>query len=143
VRIARGSVKTVVYQAIQHPSKVLEVRLKRRDGKPFRYKSGQYAFLNSPYLAGPEWHPFTITSAPNGDPYLSFHIKVRNHLSFFACVCVFFFFFFFSLGCGGLDARAAAAAEPRGQAGAGVRGHDLRSQRQAHPPRRRRLWRRI
>lgn len=35
----------------------------------------RYAFLNSPYLAGPEWHPFTITSAPNGDPYLSFHIK--------------------------------------------------------------------
>lgn len=54
-------------QAIQHPSNVLEVRLKRTDGKAFRYKSGQYCFLNSPFLAGPEWHPFTITSAPNGE----------------------------------------------------------------------------
>lgn len=39
------------------------------------YKSGQYCFLNSPYLAPQEWHPFTITSTPNGDPYLSFHIR--------------------------------------------------------------------
>lgn len=75
IRLARGSVQTIVYQAIQHPSKVLEIRLKRQDGKPFRYKSGQYCFLNSPYLAPFEWHPFTITSSPNGDPYLSFHIK--------------------------------------------------------------------
>lgn len=75
IRIIRGSVQTIVFEAIQHPSKVMELRLKRLDGKPFSYKSGQYCFLNSPYLAGPEWHPFTITSAPNGDPYLSFHIK--------------------------------------------------------------------
>jgi ferredoxin-NADP reductase len=93
VRIGRGSVKTVVYQAIQHPSKVLEVRLKRRDGKPFRYKSGQYTFLNSPYLAAPEWHPFTITSAPNGDPYLSFHIKVGTSVIFFQIFSNILFFF--------------------------------------------------
>lgn len=28
IRVARGSVQTIVYQAIQHPSKVIEVRLK-------------------------------------------------------------------------------------------------------------------
>jgi NADPH oxidase len=75
IRVGRGSIQTIVHQAIQHPSNVIEIRLKRRDGKPFHYKSGQYCFLNSPYLAYSEWHPFTITSTPNGDPYLSFHIK--------------------------------------------------------------------
>lgn len=91
--MARGNVKTIVFQAIQHPSKVMEIRLKRVDGKPFNYKSGQYAFLNSPYLAAPEWHPFTITSAPNGDDYLSFHIKAKIIYLFFE----FFEFFFFRM----------------------------------------------
>ena len=40
----------------------------------FRYKAGQYLFLNCPYLSVNEWHPFTITSAPEDD-ILSVHIK--------------------------------------------------------------------
>lgn len=37
---------------------------------------GQYLFLNCPYIAGQEWHPFTISSAPEED-FVSVHIRVR------------------------------------------------------------------
>ncbi|XP_057967882.1 respiratory burst oxidase homolog protein E [Malania oleifera] len=40
----------------------------------FRYKSGQYIFLQCPTISPFEWHPFSITSAP-GDEYLSVHIR--------------------------------------------------------------------
>ncbi|XP_042037809.1 respiratory burst oxidase homolog protein E-like [Salvia splendens] len=40
----------------------------------FRYKSGQYIFLQCPAISSFEWHPFSLTSAP-GDNYLSVHIR--------------------------------------------------------------------
>lgn len=40
----------------------------------FKYKAGQWLFLNCPSVSGHQWHPFTITSAP-GDPYVSVHIR--------------------------------------------------------------------
>ncbi|KAL5678573.1 hypothetical protein ACJX0J_014704, partial [Zea mays] len=40
----------------------------------FRYKSGQYIFVNCAAVSPFEWHPFSITSAPH-DEYLSVHIK--------------------------------------------------------------------
>ncbi|XP_062148530.1 respiratory burst oxidase homolog protein E isoform X2 [Alnus glutinosa] len=40
----------------------------------FKYKSGQYIFLQCPKISQFEWHPFSITSAP-GDDYLSVHIR--------------------------------------------------------------------
>ncbi|MBA0820940.1 hypothetical protein Goarm_017827, partial [Gossypium armourianum] len=40
----------------------------------FKYKSGQYIFLQCPSISPFEWHPFSITSAP-GDEYLSVHIR--------------------------------------------------------------------
>ncbi|GAB2219215.1 hypothetical protein Droror1_Dr00006846 [Drosera rotundifolia] len=46
-------------------------------GKPqgFKYKSGQYIFLQCPTISKFEWHPFSITSAPD-DNYLSVHIRI-------------------------------------------------------------------
>ncbi|XP_050219124.1 respiratory burst oxidase homolog protein E [Mercurialis annua] len=41
----------------------------------FKYKSGQYIFLQCPAISSFEWHPFSITSAP-GDTYLSVHIRI-------------------------------------------------------------------
>eukprot|EP01088_Endostelium_zonatum_P015651 TRINITY_DN3946_c0_g1_i1.p1 TRINITY_DN3946_c0_g1~~TRINITY_DN3946_c0_g1_i1.p1 ORF type:complete len:553 (+),score=54.50 TRINITY_DN3946_c0_g1_i1:88-1746(+) len=71
IRILRGSQETILEVAIQHPSKVIELQMGKSS---FRFKSGQYLFLNCPYLSEHEWHPFTITSAPE-DKFVSVHIR--------------------------------------------------------------------
>ncbi|KAJ7952239.1 Respiratory burst oxidase protein like [Quillaja saponaria] len=55
-----------------YPGNVLTLQMT----KPpmFRYKSGQYMFVQCPAVSPFEWHPFSITSAP-GDNYLSVHIR--------------------------------------------------------------------
>eukprot|EP00268_Persea_americana_P027892 TRINITY_DN27146_c0_g1_i1.p1 TRINITY_DN27146_c0_g1~~TRINITY_DN27146_c0_g1_i1.p1 ORF type:complete len:553 (-),score=85.28 TRINITY_DN27146_c0_g1_i1:1114-2772(-) len=55
-----------------YPGNVLTLQM----SKPvtFRYKSGQYMFVQCPAVSPFEWHPFSITSAP-GDNYLSIHIR--------------------------------------------------------------------
>jgi NADPH oxidase len=40
----------------------------------FRYKAGQWLFLQVPSVSKYQWHPFTITSCPY-DPYVSVHIR--------------------------------------------------------------------
>ncbi|RZS05669.1 hypothetical protein BHM03_00036205 [Ensete ventricosum] len=40
----------------------------------FRYKSGMYLFVKCPDVSPFEWHPFSITSAPD-DEHLSVHIR--------------------------------------------------------------------
>ena len=40
----------------------------------YKYKSGQYAFINIPEISKFEWHPFSIASSPNSE-YLCFMIK--------------------------------------------------------------------
>jgi len=72
LRIVRGNQDTILQLAIAHPSKVLELQLKK---STFIYKPGQYLFLNCPYIAAQEWHPFTITSAPEED-FVSVHIRI-------------------------------------------------------------------
>ncbi|MEI9947849.1 MAG: EF-hand domain-containing protein [Pseudomonadota bacterium] len=42
--------------------------------KHFEYKAGDYALLKIPSLASHEWHPFTISSAPESGQ-LTFHIR--------------------------------------------------------------------
>lgn len=56
------------------PAKVLRLQMKPKDS--WKYKSGQYIFLNSPDLSKFEWHPFTLTSCPE-EPFISVHIRVR------------------------------------------------------------------
>ncbi|KAM6557602.1 hypothetical protein CsatB_004621 [Cannabis sativa] len=55
-----------------YPGNVLTLQM----SKPpqFKYKSGQYMFVQCPAISPFEWHPFSITSAP-GDDYLSVHIR--------------------------------------------------------------------
>lgn len=72
MRILRGNQDTILQLAIAHPSKVLELQMKK---STFKYKPGQYLFLNCPYIASHEWHPFTITSAPEED-FVSVHIRI-------------------------------------------------------------------
>lgn len=40
----------------------------------FKYKAGQWLFLQVPSVSKYQWHPFTITSCPF-DPYVSVHIR--------------------------------------------------------------------
>jgi len=40
----------------------------------FRYKAGQWLFLQMPSVSKYQWHPFTITSCPY-DPYISVHVR--------------------------------------------------------------------
>ncbi|XP_009799187.1 respiratory burst oxidase homolog protein E isoform X1 [Nicotiana sylvestris] len=55
------------------PGDVFSLTLSKPNG--FKYKSGQYIFLQCPTISSFEWHPFSITSAP-GDDYLSVHIRI-------------------------------------------------------------------
>ncbi|OVA12353.1 Cytochrome b245 [Macleaya cordata] len=54
------------------PGNVFSLIMSKPHG--FKYKSGQYIFLQCPTISPFEWHPFSITSAP-GDDYLSVHIR--------------------------------------------------------------------
>ena len=42
-------------------------------------QAGQYIYINCPAVSKKEWHPFTLSSAPE-DPYLSCHIRCSKHL---------------------------------------------------------------
>jgi len=43
--------------------------------KSFKFKSGDYLLLRIPKIAKFEWHPFTISSAPENDDELWLHIR--------------------------------------------------------------------
>jgi predicted ferric reductase/Ca2+-binding EF-hand superfamily protein len=42
--------------------------------KRFLYRPGMYLYLNCPSISSHEWHPFTISSAPD-DEYISLHMR--------------------------------------------------------------------
>ncbi|XP_043844130.1 NADPH oxidase 5 [Dromiciops gliroides] len=44
----------------------------------FRYKPGDYVFLNIPAIAKYEWHPFTISSAPEQEDAIWLHIRSQG-----------------------------------------------------------------
>ncbi|XP_010491345.1 PREDICTED: respiratory burst oxidase homolog protein A-like [Camelina sativa] len=90
IRAFRSSVEAVsVLKVSVLPGNVLSLHLSRPNN--FRYKSGQYMYLNCSAVSTLEWHPFSITSAP-GDDYLSVHIRVlgdwtRQLRSLFSELC--------------------------------------------------------
>uniref|UniRef100_A0A674JM26 NADPH oxidase 1 n=1 Tax=Terrapene triunguis TaxID=2587831 RepID=A0A674JM26_9SAUR len=61
-------------QAVVHPSKVLELQMHK---KGFSMEVGQYIFINCPSISRLEWHPFTLTSAPEED-FFSVHIRAAG-----------------------------------------------------------------
>ncbi|KAI7740676.1 hypothetical protein M8C21_025559, partial [Ambrosia artemisiifolia] len=73
IRAFRSSVKPVkILKVAVYPGNVLALHMSKPHG--FKYKSGQYMFVNCAAVSPFEWHPFSITSAP-GDDYLSVHIR--------------------------------------------------------------------
>ncbi|CAH2070415.1 unnamed protein product [Thlaspi arvense] len=74
IRAFRSSIKAVTIRKVAvYPGNVLALHLSRPQN--FKYKSGQYMFVNCAAVSPFEWHPFSITSAPQDD-YLSVHIRV-------------------------------------------------------------------
>ncbi|XP_054642771.1 cytochrome b-245 heavy chain isoform X1 [Dunckerocampus dactyliophorus] len=72
IRIYRSHQKVVITKVVMHPSKTLELQMKK---KGFRMEVGQYVFIQCPSVSRLEWHPFTMTSAPEED-YFSVHIRI-------------------------------------------------------------------
>ena len=71
MRNLRGSEMTIVKRVHCLASRVIHLELEKPS---FRYESGQYCFLNCPMISQHEWHPFTISSAPE-EEFLQFHIR--------------------------------------------------------------------
>ncbi|KAG8812631.1 hypothetical protein FRC18_002869 [Serendipita sp. 400] len=72
LRFIRTRHMTFVSKVILHPSKVCEVQIKK---EKTTVRAGQYIFLNCPEVSEWQWHPFTLTSAPEED-YISVHIRI-------------------------------------------------------------------
>jgi predicted ferric reductase len=71
MREVRGRHKTYISKVIQHPSNVTEIQIKK-DRTTTR--AGQYIFLCCPEVSLWQYHPFTLTSAPEED-YISVHVR--------------------------------------------------------------------
>ncbi|KAL3620641.1 hypothetical protein CASFOL_035553 [Castilleja foliolosa] len=64
--------KVGIIKAVIYTGNVLALYMSKPPG--FKYKSGMYLFVKCPDISNFEWHPFSITSAPDDD-YLSVHIR--------------------------------------------------------------------
>jgi len=72
LREVRSRHRTYIHKVIQHPSNVVELQIKKEKTTT---RAGQYIFICCPEISYFQWHPFTLTSAPEED-YISVHIRV-------------------------------------------------------------------
>ncbi|KAI1771165.1 putative FAD binding protein [Hypoxylon cercidicola] len=70
-REIRAKRSTKITRVVRHPYDVVEIQFEKPS---FKYKAGQWLFLQVPSVSGYQWHPFTITSCPY-DPYVSVHVR--------------------------------------------------------------------
>ncbi|XP_038972565.1 respiratory burst oxidase homolog protein C-like [Phoenix dactylifera] len=90
IRAFRSSVRPVkILKVAVYPGNVLALHVSKPQG--FKYRSGQYIFVNCAAVSPFQWHPFSITSAPEDD-YLSVHIRTlgdwtRQLKTVFSRVC--------------------------------------------------------
>ncbi|UZP33084.1 hypothetical protein NXS19_000900 [Fusarium pseudograminearum] len=70
-REVRARRSTKITRVVRHPYDVVEIQFNKPS---FKYKAGQWLFLQVPSLSKYQWHPFTITSCPF-DPYVSVHVR--------------------------------------------------------------------
>ena len=68
---------TIITEAFVLPSKVTHLVI-RKPAK-FYFKPGDYVFINIPAIAKYEWHPFSISSAPENSKFIWLHIKASGH----------------------------------------------------------------
>ncbi|KAK0657163.1 FAD-binding domain-containing protein [Cercophora newfieldiana] len=70
-REIRAVRETKITRVVRHPYDVVEIQFNKPS---FKYKAGQWLFLQVPSVSKYQWHPFTITSCPY-DPYVSVHVR--------------------------------------------------------------------
>ncbi|CAK7239358.1 MAG: hypothetical protein STHCBS139747_000788 [Sporothrix thermara] len=70
-REVRARRETRITRVVRHPYDAVEIQFSKPS---FRYKAGQWLFLQVPSISKYQWHPFTITSCPF-DPYVSVHVR--------------------------------------------------------------------
>ncbi|KAE8773800.1 respiratory burst oxidase protein D variant beta [Hordeum vulgare] len=74
-RPLRSSARPVdVLGVAVYPDPASAVSLRFSKPRGFRYRSGQYVFLNCPAVSPSQWRPFYITSAPQDD-HVGVHIR--------------------------------------------------------------------
>ncbi|XP_064074714.1 NADPH oxidase 5 isoform X2 [Vanessa tameamea] len=71
MRSERG--KTYISSGALLPSRVTHVAVRRPP--LFHFHAGDFVFVNVPAIAAYEWHPFTISSAPEQPDYIWLHIR--------------------------------------------------------------------
>ncbi|XP_043282159.1 NADPH oxidase 5 [Venturia canescens] len=71
LRSERG--KTYISSGVLLPSKVTHLCIKRPQN--FDFRPGDYVFVNIPVIAKYEWHPLTISSAPEQEDSMWLHIR--------------------------------------------------------------------
>ncbi|XP_062510064.1 NADPH oxidase 5-like [Corticium candelabrum] len=72
VKLARYG-HTYILEGILLPSKVVHLVISRPHG--FNFQPGDYCFVQIPSIASYEWHPFTISSCPEQEDVIWFHIR--------------------------------------------------------------------
>ena len=77
LREIRGRHTTYVTKVIQHPSSVCEIQIHKEKTK---MRAGQYIFLCCPEVSIWQYHPFTLTSAPEED-YISVHVRAVGNFT--------------------------------------------------------------
>lgn len=65
--------ETFIEESYVLPSKVTHLVIKRPP--KFRFSAGDYIFINIPTIAKYEWHPFSISSAPECSDDIWLHIR--------------------------------------------------------------------
>jgi len=73
-RLSRQPVSLV---SVTHMSNNVMSLAVTKTGAMAEYKEGQYAYLMCPAVSKFQWHPFTISSAPQ-EQYATFHIRVQE-----------------------------------------------------------------
>jgi NADPH oxidase 5 len=73
VRASASSEPTRLLEARILPSGVTRLDIARPHG--FAYRSGDYVFIRIPAISRHEWHPFTLTSAPEDPHRLTVHVR--------------------------------------------------------------------
>jgi hypothetical protein len=64
---------------------IARLSLKVNPGHRFAFEAGQFAWINIPAIDPIQWHPFSISSAPEDD-LVTFHIKVRPQKNNFSLI---------------------------------------------------------